>query len=150
MKDKLAHWIAACGPIGHLKFAPGTMGSLLGVLLVFVCQNNPASSIFLLSVVFGIAVWSSRVAADEAGEKDPSWVVIDEVCGVMVSFLFISMSWPRFFVGFLAFRFFDIVKPVPIRYLERLPNGFGIVLDDVMAGLYANILLQLLIRYAYL
>ena len=97
-----------------------------------------------------IAVWSSHLTAQQLGQKDPSVVVVDEVLGMMVSLIFISMSWPRLIVGFLAFRFFDIVKPEPVRYLERFPYGFGIVLDDVMAGVYTNLLLHLLIRYAHL
>ena len=150
MNRKIIHWIATCGPVGHLKFAPGTVGSLCGLLLVFTIQNNPIFSIVLLGFVFLIAVWASGVVAHDLGDKDPSIVVIDEVCGILVSFLWVPISWPRLLVGFLAFRFFDVVKPEPVRSLERLPNGFGIVLDDVMAGFYANILLQLLIRYAHL
>lgn len=150
MKTKLARWIAACGPVGYLKFAPGTIGSLCGVFLVLLYQDRPVFSVLLFCAVFLIAVWASFVMSKELGLKDPSVVVIDEVCGIMASFLFVSLSWISLLVGFLAFRFFDIVKPQPVRYLERFPNGFGIVLDDVMAGIYANLLLQVLTRYAYL
>jgi phosphatidylglycerophosphatase A len=149
MKNKFAHWIATCGPVGRMKCVPGTMGSLVGVLLIIACQNQ-----FILLILFFIVlftgIWSSSLAAQETGEKDPPQVVIDEVCGIMISFLLIPLSWPRLLVGFTLFRFFDIAKPFPVRALERLPGGFGVVSDDLMAGLYANILLEILIHYAHL
>ena len=147
---KWAQWIATCGPIGHLKYAPGTWGSLCGIFAVWLFRNHPSFFIFLSGFIFCVAVWASFWASKELNDKDPSVVVIDEVCGVMVSFLLVPVSWVSLLVGFCAFRFFDIVKPQPVRYLERFPNGFGIVLDDVMAGIYANFLLQLLMRYAHL
>jgi phosphatidylglycerophosphatase A len=149
MTHKLARWIATCGPVGHLKFAPGTVGSLCGVLPVLLYQNNSVFSFLLAGSLFLISVWASSVAAKDLGDKDPSVVVIDEVCGIMVTFLFIPLSGVHLLIGFFAFRACDIIKPQPVRYLERLPNGFGIVLDDVMAGIYANVVLQLLIRYAH-
>ena len=150
MKNKFAHWIATCGPVGYLKFAPGTVGSLCGIPLVLTYRYSPLFSLLLLGCLLSIAVWSSSVTSKELGEKDPSVVVIDEVCGIMITFLFVPLSWVSLLIGFLAFRFFDILKPQPVRYLERFPDGFGIVLDDAMAGIYANIVLQLLIRYAHL
>ena len=102
----------------------------------------------LLFIVIGI--WTSSVAAHEFGRLDPQNVVIDEVCGMMISFLLIPLSWQTLAIGFIGFRLFDIVKPPPIHWFERFPSGFGIVLDDLAAGLYTNVFLQLLIRYAHL
>ena len=75
---------------------------------------------------------------------------MEETGGMMVSLFLLPIKWQTLLVGFMAFRFFDIVKPPPIRPLERLPLGFGIVLDDVAAGIYTNLLLQVLVRYAHL
>ena len=75
-------------------------------------------------------------------------MVIDEFCGMLTAFLFIPISAERLLAGFVVFRFLDVTKPPPVRLLERLPGGFGIVLDDVMAGAYVQILLQVAIRYA--
>jgi phosphatidylglycerophosphatase A len=148
--NQFARWIATLGPVGHLKFAPGTFGSVCGIFLVLIYQGHFVISMLMVLAVFFIAVWASYVTSNELGDKDPSAVIVDEVCGIMVSFLFVPLTWFHLLIGFLAFRFFDIVKPEPVRFLERVPNGFGIVLDDVMAGIYANLTLQLLIRYAHL
>ena len=96
------------------------------------------------------AVWSSHVLSIKLKDPDPQCIVIDEVCGMFVSFLFIPMGWESVIAGFLLFRFFDVFKPPPIRLLERVPHGFGIVLDDVAAGIYANLVLQGLVRYVHL
>ena len=150
MKNSFFHWIATLGPIGHSKIAPGSLGSLAALVLVLLIGHNPPLFLFSSCVLVLIAVWASTVTAADLGEKDPASVVIDEVCGVMVSFLFLPITWRTLILGFLGFRFFDIVKPPPIRQMEFLPKGFGIVLDDVVAGIYTNLILQLLVRYAHL
>ena len=150
MKKNIAHWIATCGPVGEIKFAPGSFGSLLAVPLILLTANQLPAYCVLLSALIIVGIWSSSVAARDLGLQDPSNVVIDEVCGMMMSFLFISTSWRVVITGFCAFRLFDIAKPPPVRLFERFPSGFGIVLDDLAAGLYANLLLHLLIRYAHL
>ena len=80
------------------------------------------------------------------GKSDPGQIVIDEVCGYLITMFLISLSLKNIILGFLLFRLFDIVKPPPIRRLERLRGGFGIVSDDVLAGIYANLILQLITR----
>ena len=150
MKKTLGHWIATCGPIGEMRVAPGSFGSLVAIPLILLTSHHAAVFAFLLGVVFFVSVWSSHVAARDLGQHDPASVVIDEVCGMMVSFLFVPVGWKVLILGFIGFRFFDIVKPPPIRFCERFPSGFGIVLDDVMAGIYTNLLLQALIHYAHL
>lgn len=147
---QIAHFIATCGPLGSSRFAPGTLGSLVGIPFILILGNHLSLFTFSLFVLFFIAVWSSHVVAQNLAEHDPPNVVIDETCGMMVSLLLLPIRWETLLVGFVGFRFFDIVKPPPIRFLEHLPWGFGIVLDDIAAGIYTNLLLQILVRYAHL
>ena len=150
MINRIAHWIATCGPVGYLKFAPGTFGSLIGLVLVLIASGHIALFVVLLFVSVFLGIWSSGITSRDLSNHDPSQVVIDEVCGVIISFLAIPIGFWTILVGFIGFRFFDIVKPPPIRWLERFPGGFGIVLDDLLAGIYTNVILQILVRYAHL
>ena len=150
MSNRLTRWIATCGPVGHFKIGPGSFGSLIGIIFVLPFGTQSAIFAALWIALFCVAVWSSGVIASELGQKDPQSVVIDEVLGMMTSFWLIPINWKTVLIGFVGFRFFDIVKPPPIRSLERLPKGWGIVLDDVAAGFCTNVVLQLLVRYAHL
>ena len=150
MIHRIAHWIATCGPVGYLKFAPGTFGSLVGLVLVLIAASHITWFIVFLLVLILLGIWSSGIASRGFGNHDPSEVVIDEVCGMMISFLAVPISFWAVLIGFIGFRFFDIVKPQPIRWLEHFPEGFGIVLDDLLAGIYTNVILQILVRYAHL
>ena len=82
-----------------------------------------------------------------SGGKDPQFVVIDEVAGQLIALIAVPLAWKTFLAGFILFRVFDIIKPPPVRQLERLPEGTGIVLDDVAAGIYALIVMQILLRF---
>lgn len=150
MKKSMVHWIATCGPIGDIRMAPGSFGSLVAIPFILLTFDNPVLFFLILLALIGLGIWASAVAAHDFGQHDPSNVVIDEVCGMMISFLLIPVNWKILVIGFVGFRFFDIVKPFPIRLFERLPSGFGIVLDDLAAGVYTNLLLHFLIRYAHL
>ena len=150
MKKGIACWIATCGPIGEIGTAPGSFGSLVAVPFVLLASDKPVLFFLILLAFVFVGIWSSTIAARDFGQQDPSKVVIDEVCGMMVSFLLIPINWKILVAGFIGFRFFDIVKPFPIRIFERFPSGFGIVLDDLAAGVFTNLLLHLLIRYAHL
>ena len=98
----------------------------------------------LLVTVVGIPA-ATRVARDSA-TKDPQFVVIDEVAGQLIALIGVPLAWKTFLAGFILFRAFDIVKPPPVRQLERLPEGTGIMLDDVAAGIYALVVMQVLLR----
>ena len=150
MKERIALFIATCGPIGRAAVAPGSWASALGLFFVFVVGNYGTLFYIVFLPLCLLAVWASHVASKHFANKDPAMVVIDEVCGILITFILMSLSWPRMLAGFILFRFFDIVKPPPIKLLEKVPLGFGIVLDDLAAGLYANLVLQTLIRYAHL
>lgn len=123
---------------GCLPIAPGTFGTLAAVPLILVLNNFGIwySAVTLLIVV-GIAVWSAGLAQDLLEKKDPSEIVIDEVAGFLLATTFLPFSWLSLGLVFFLFRFFDILKPYPIKHLERLRGGIGIVMDDLLAGLYA-------------
>lgn len=140
--------------IGRLKPGPGTWASLVTVLLWWILcrwippptQTSAAIALAVLAIAIGIPA-ASRVAR-ETGIKDPGFVVIDEVAGQMIALIAVPVAWKSLLIGFILFRGFDIVKPPPLRRLERIPEGAGIVLDDVGAGLYGLAVLHILLRLA--
>ncbi|MGO9273626.1 MAG: phosphatidylglycerophosphatase A [Terriglobia bacterium] len=143
-----AVWVATCGPIGDIPIAPGTFGSAVGLVLVAALSQLPVSGTArtsalaaLAAVILAVGVWSSGKAEEFFGRKDPGQVVIDEVVGQMVTFLWgayrVRLTWKWLLAGFVLFRIFDILKPPPARNLERLPGGWGIMMDDCAAGLYS-------------
>ncbi len=148
MINRLAVWIATVGPIGRIKHAPGTFGSLAAIPLILLTKDSFEFSLGLFVFFLILGIWSSNCAARTLNLHDPSVVVIDEVCGMLVTFLFVPIHWVSLLIGFALFRFFDVLKPPPIRFLEKAPGGVGIVLDDIGAGLYSNLLLQLILLYA--
>jgi len=139
------HKIIATGlGIGYIKKGGGTVASFFTGLALGLYA--PASAIIFLIITVAITalgVWSSNVVEQYWG-KDSYRVVIDEIAGMCVSLLFIPISWTTVVTAFVLFRFFDIVKPLGIRKAEQLPGGWGVMADDVLAGLYSNVMLQLL------
>ncbi len=140
-----AIWIAtACGT-GYFPIAPGTAGSLVGVAVVVVLAQlhlSRTDSIAVLAlattVLCVLGIWAAGEAEEFFGKTDPGAVVVDEVVGQMVTFLLLPHSnWKWLLAGFLLFRAFDVVKPFPARQAERIPRGWGIMLDDVVAGAYS-------------
>lgn len=187
-KPKLSLLLATWFGLGYLPKAPGTWGSLAGVLIsVLLLKLWPhigfwssewtglatpfvVPAVALVVLVSGLGVWASSRVAEHANLKDPQYVVIDEVSGQMITLLFgivttvryaAGMSnfyrgfwwhghvpWTIILLGFILFRVFDIWKPWPIRRLEKLPGGWGIMADDWMAGIYAAILLRLALHFS--
>jgi phosphatidylglycerophosphatase A len=144
-KTSWAFAVATFFGAGRLKPGPGTWGSIAAVLLWAVAawafHLNPRALLvallagIALSLVFGVP--AATIAARESGRHDPGFVVIDEVAGQWIALLFCPSDWSHALIALVLFRLFDITKPFPIRRLERLPEGWGIVFDDVAAGLYA-------------
>ncbi len=151
-----ATMIATFFGIGHLRPGPGTWGSLATVLLWAVLAHTlspelrtpVAIALAVLVTLIGIPA-ATRVARG-AGKKDPQFVVIDEVAGQLVALIAVPLAWKSFLAGFILFRAFDIVKPPPVRQLEAIPEGAGIVLDDIAAGLYALVVVHLFLHFGLL
>jgi phosphatidylglycerophosphatase A len=112
--------------------------------------DRTATVIALVVVVTLAGIPAATQVARASATKDPQFVVIDEVAGQLIALIAVPLAWKTFLAGFILFRAFDIVKPPPVRQLEKLPEGFGIVLDDVAAGIYALVIMQLLLRSGFL
>lgn len=147
---RLALLFASAGGVGLVRVAPGTWASAVGVCLLFVVRQTagPALEASLLAVVLACGVWSATVAERHYGRSDPGVIVIDEVAGVLIALFWIPVTGIGFLAGFLAFRVFDIVKPFPVGAAERLPAGWGVMADDVLAGLYAYATVRVLAAVA--
>ena len=142
--------------IGLLRPGPGTWGSAATVLLWCLLTRwiapgmQPAAAIVLAAVAVAVGIPAATEVSRASGLKDPQFVVIDEVAGQLIALIFVPVSWKSLVLGFILFRAFDIVKPPPVRNLERLPEGTGIVIDDVGAGLYALAIMQVLLHFGLL
>lgn len=140
-------WIVSFFLSGYLPWVPGTWGSLAAFPLYFLLVYLGDWRIYLAAIIFitAIGVWAATRAERQSNIVDPSFVVIDEVAGQLVTLFLIPFSWKAAFAGFVLFRLLDIFKPFPARRFERLPGGWGVMADDVMAGIYGNLLLRLAI-----
>jgi phosphatidylglycerophosphatase A len=128
---------------GYSPIVPGTAGSLVGLLLFVPVHALPTAALLAaLAAVTVAGIVASDHVARLIGIEDPGLVVIDEVAGMWVSLLFLPFTPMTAAIGFVLFRIFDVVKPFPARRLEDLPGGYGIMCDDLMAGVYANLVLR--------
>jgi len=145
---KLGFLFSSAFGIGFIPVAQGTFGTLAGIpLAILLTHLNPFAGAVLILLFIVLAVWSSQVTCTLLERDDPAEVVIDEVAGILITFFLLPFSWLHLCFGFVLFRIFDIVKPYPVRRLEKLKGGLGIVADDLMAGVYANLCLRLLMQY---
>ena len=150
----LSVWIATSLGAGYFPVAPGTAGSLVGLALVIALRQSSLGSAGLgislaamAVLVFAVGVWSAGKAEKAFGRVDPGQVVIDEVLGQIITFIATPrISRVGLIAGFILFRIFDIIKPFPAGRAERFPGGWGIMLDDVVAGFYSLIALVILGR----
>ena len=140
----------ACG-IGYSPLAPGTAGSIFALLIYLIFPENIIFYLLGLLILFFIGVWAANKTEIEYIEKlgqeqghDPQVVVIDEVVGMLIALIAIPATWFWVIAGFTLFRLFDITKIYPINISQRIPGGWGIMLDDVLAGIFANLALQII------
>ena len=133
--------IATCWRVGYISYAPGTAGSVVGWILYCLIPADPLIKLAACLIVTAGGVFSSGVAARQLGEEDPREIVIDEVAGMMIALLWLPHNFILHLSAFFLFRFFDIFKPGFIRKAEDLPGGWGIMMDDVCAGLVTNLIL---------
>lgn len=155
--DRLAYWIANGLGAGLAPIAPGTFGAAEGVVIFLVTNalighRSLVHLVLLIAlniVVFALGVWAANRTCELCKLKDPGVIVIDEISGQLIAVtpLVFAPSILGIIASFLLFRFFDIFKPYPIRRLERLPGGLGVVADDVLAGIYAAMLLWIAIEF---
>ena len=137
--------LAAGFGVGFSPIAPGTMGTLIAIpiCLIFSAISFPLHEVTIVTFFF-LSIWISDKAQIYWGKKDDPRIVIDEIMGFLITMLWVPRTALFIGIGFFLFRFFDILKPPPIRRLEKINGGYGVVLDDVLAGIYANIVLQLM------
>jgi phosphatidylglycerophosphatase A len=145
---QFALWIATVLGIGRIPFAPGTFGSIPGLLLALWLHHLGVpwwSELLVIAVVFAIGTWAADVAERHYQLTDPGLVVVDEVLGMLVTVALIPVNATGAVVGFVLFRIFDIIKPFPARNFERLPGGLGIMSDDLMAGIWGQVAMRILL-----
>ncbi|HKD83190.1 MAG TPA: phosphatidylglycerophosphatase A [Terriglobales bacterium] len=151
-----ARLVATFFGAGLLRPAPGSWGSLATALLWWLVASRlpPAARLpiimVLIVIVVAIGIPAATLEERGCGRKDPSQVVIDEVAGQLVTYIACPIVWKALLAGFILFRGFDVLKPPPVRSLEKLPGGTGIVVDDLGAGVYALIVLQVLLHFGVL
>lgn len=136
-------WIATFLGIGKMPFAPGTWASLAAAPLFYPLIDYPVTHGATLVAIYFLGVYACTQYAKSLDEVDPSSAVIDEVLGMGVAMLAIPKQWPFVIMAIVLFRVFDIWKPYPIRRIEKLPWGWGIMTDDLMAGVYARVWIQI-------
>jgi phosphatidylglycerophosphatase A len=145
---RLALFICTFGYVGYAPVAPGTVGSLAGLVvygLLRLAQAPPLVDLVVIVALFVAGVWSGTQAERHFGGTDPGPGVIDEVVGMLVTLWLLPATWTVAVLGFLIFRVFDVIKPWPAGRLESLHGGLGMMADDVMAAIYANLALRVLV-----
>ncbi len=148
LRVELSEWLATCFKIGHLPIAPGTWGSLVAIIgwWLWLQYLDPLVFIVLIIAIFAIGVFTTNTIIAHTGEKDPSRVIIDEVAGQWLGLLILPNGILYIVGAFVLFRFLDIFKPWPIRQMEQFPKGWGVMLDDTLAGLLTLGLIQVVNR----
>jgi len=145
LPDKLALVLSSCFGVGLIPVAQGTFGTLAAIPLAMALDRlTPTAGAYVLFFFILLAVWVSARSAGALEKEDPGEVVIDEVAGFLLTLFLLPTTAFNLCVGFILFRLFDILKPYPIRRLEKIGGGAGIVLDDLLAGVCGNICLRLI------
>jgi len=133
---------------GYFPIAPGTVGTALAVPLVYVAGLRFYPYLYIAAgiIIFFVGVWASFIGERHFKDKDPGKVNIDEIAGFFVAMLYVPVNWKTALLGFFIFRIMDIVKPPPVRSVERLNGGWGIMLDDIVAGIYSLATIHLIVN----
>ncbi len=144
---QLVIFIATGAGSGYAPFAPGTAGSIVGLIVGLIVaplwRRAPAAFLILFVIVFALSCWIAGRAEQILGEHDSSKIVLDEVIGMVATMFLNPTGWLSLAAGFALFRFFDIIKPFPASFIDRgVRGGAGVMLDDIAAGVYANLVLQ--------
>jgi phosphatidylglycerophosphatase A len=142
---RIALAIATSFGIGYAPVAPGTWGSAVGIILWWLLPQQTSVQIAAGVVLFLAGAWSAAVAEGHFNSTDPGAVVIDEVMGMVVTLAGVPVGWTGAALAFFVFRAFDVIKPYPANRLEALHGGFGVMADDLMAAIYGNIALRIVL-----
>jgi phosphatidylglycerophosphatase A len=147
-KQKSVMFLATGFYVGNIPFAPGTFGSVLGLFLCYFLSKIGMLSAVLLTITFVFcAMWIAHEAEKILKTEDPGCIVIDEIAGMILTFVGVPFNLISVVAGFMLFRTLDIWKPYPIRFIEKkLSGGVGIVMDDVVAGIMSNLILRMLLQ----
>ena len=142
---RLAFAIGTVFKTGYIPIAPGTIGSIVGLLVFWLIKDSASFTVEVLvvTILFFVGVWASTIVEQVLQRQDPGVVIVDEVVGMLVALMLLPPTTTVIFLAFFLFRFFDIVKPYPARWCEQLSRGWGIMMDDVVAGLYVNVLIHI-------
>ena len=145
LNPKAVMFLATGAYVGHIPFAPGTFGSLVGFPFIYLFSRADwPLAVILTAILILFAVWVANLAERQLKAKDPGCIVIDEIAGMCVTMLGVPLTLTTGLAGFFLFRVFDVIKPPPARQMEKiLHGGWGVVMDDVVAGIMANILLHI-------
>lgn len=151
MRLKISEWIATCFKVGYLPLAPGTWGSIFAILVwwIFLKDLDPLIFGIIIILFFFIGIIVSNIIIDQNGDNDPSHIIIDELVGQWLALWMLPDGSFYIIIVFILFRFFDIIKPWPIRFMEQLPKGLGVMCDDLAAGLITLILTQIINFYLF-
>jgi phosphatidylglycerophosphatase A len=137
--------VATVFGVGYVPVASGTFGSAAGLLLWALIPSSSSVQLLTIALLFALGSWAATVAERHFGRIDPGEVVIDEVMGMAITLFMNPVGWRGAAAGFVLFRIFDVIKPFPARRLEHLPGGIGVMADDAMAAIYANVALRALL-----
>ncbi|RMF61085.1 MAG: phosphatidylglycerophosphatase A [Calditrichaeota bacterium] len=146
---KFFHYVIATGlGFGYSPIAPGTAGSILALVTgyFFLGHHLPLLLIGIVVITL-LGIISASYVENTQGKEDPSIVVVDEVAGMWIALIMVPHSPGWYLAAFLLFRFFDVAKPYPIRSMEKFHGGLGIMLDDIIAGVYSLIILQIAVHF---
>lgn len=146
-RARAALLLASVFGVGYIPIAPGTFGSAAGLLLWAILPASPIVQAGVILALFGLGSWSGSVAERHFDRSDPGQIVIDEVVGVLITLFMNPVGWGGALLAFFLFRIADIVKPYPANRLERLHGGLGVMADDAMAAIYANLALRAVLAF---
>jgi phosphatidylglycerophosphatase A len=145
----IARWISATFGLGYSPVAPGTVASAAAIIGLWFLPPVPTGIwMAFLAILFLVGVWTATIAEETWGH-DAGRINYDEVVGMAVTVIAVPKHYLVYVVSFFAFRLFDIVKPFPVNVSQKLPGGWGVMIDDVLAGIYGNILVQIIFRFIY-
>jgi phosphatidylglycerophosphatase A len=141
-RPRFALAVATALGVGYVPFAPGTFGSAAGLIVWWLLPSSALAQGIAILVLFIAGSWSGTVAERYFQTTDPGAVVIDEVMGMLITLFLVPVGWRGALCGFFVFRVADVLKPFPANRLERLPGGLGVMADDGMAAIYANLIVH--------